>query len=228
MIVLSLPTAMSQRLSAALILGALTIHQCSGSSVVPVFTAGTSGYACFRVPGAVRSPSGDLLVFAEARRTSCADQAPKDVALSRSSDGGKTWSSPTRIVGDGLGNTTYRNPYPVFSAEGDLVVQFVNSTSELWESLQVVSTDDGRTWGAITSNAGGLGSWNGVLGGPGAAILLGSSSPGSSFKGRLLGCGASRYDPAFFTTASTSFFSDNGCVSHIWRSCRGCVALHVR
>ncbi len=151
-------------------------------------------------------------MFAEARRISCSDTAPmRDVALSRSSDGGKTWSLLTRVVGDGQSNTTYRNPYPVFSANGNLILQFVNATSEVWQSQQVVSQDGGRTWGAVTSIGADLGVWDGVLGGPGAAIQLGLSSSGSRYKGRLLGCGAGRYDPGFFTPASAAFFSDDGC-----------------
>jgi hypothetical protein len=178
-------------------------------SVTPIFTAGSRGYSCFRVPAAVRGPSGDLLVFSEARRTSCGDQAPKDIALSRSIDGGKTWSPFSLVIGNGTGNTTYRNPYPVFTSNGTLVLQFVNSTLPGWESLQVLSLDEGHTWGVIDRIGTQLGEWNGLLGGPGAAILLGISAPQSPYKGRLLGCGASRYDPAFFTTASAAFFSDD-------------------
>jgi hypothetical protein len=109
----------------------------AGPEIIDIFTAGVGGYACYRVPAAVRRPSDSaLLVFVEARRPSCDDQAPKDIGLTVSGDNGTTWSAMVRVVGSGAGNTTYRNPFPVFAADGTLVLQFVNTTAA-WESMQV-------------------------------------------------------------------------------------------
>jgi sialidase-1 len=87
----------------------------------------------------------------ESRRTSCSDQAPKDVEMSRSYDGGRSWERPRVVFGDLVGNTTYRNPYltVVTNSAGQeaIVLQFVNSTvAEPWITFQMTSTDAGNTW----------------------------------------------------------------------------------
>ena len=63
-----------------------------------IFIAKTFDHFCYRVPNVVRAPSGNLLVFVEARGPSCDDQAPKDIMMSRSSDEGITWSEPEMVI----------------------------------------------------------------------------------------------------------------------------------
>ena len=48
-----------------------------------IFFAGQYGYDCHRVPAAIKTSNGHILVFVESRRTSCNDQAPKDVNMRR-------------------------------------------------------------------------------------------------------------------------------------------------
>jgi sialidase-1 len=164
---------------------------------IDLFTPTQGGpYACYRVPGVARSPTtGHILVFVEARIPSCDDQAPKDVLLTVSQDDGATWSPPTRVLGDHTGNLTFRNPTPVFDANGTVVLQAVNSTLEDWVSLQLTSNDEGVTWSSPVSVSSELGSWNGALAGPGNALLLGTASPSSQFKGRMVYCGTTGYQP---------------------------------
>jgi len=47
---------------------------------VNIFEQDTLGYKCFRVPGVLKTRQS-LLVFVESRRSSCGDQAPKDITL---------------------------------------------------------------------------------------------------------------------------------------------------
>lgn len=156
-------------------------------SIVDILTP-NGDYYCFRVPGAVRSPSGALLVFAEARIPSCDDQAPKDVVITTSTDGGQSWSPVQRVFGNhGAGNSTFRNPTPVFTADGTLLLQFVNSTTYEWNTLQISSVDDGQTWSAPVSVGAQLGQWDGSLAGPGAGITL--TTAASPAPGRSLYCG---------------------------------------
>ena len=66
---------------------------------VDVFVGHTAGswgttYFCFRVPSAVRMPSGEIVVFVESRIGSCGDQAPKDVTMKVSTDGGAQTPQP--------------------------------------------------------------------------------------------------------------------------------------
>src|SRR5690242_20343327 len=58
-----------------------------------LFSKGTDGYECFRIPALIRATDGSLLAFAEARKTLpggswCADAAPIDTVVRRSTDGG--------------------------------------------------------------------------------------------------------------------------------------------
>ncbi|MFI5611825.1 hypothetical protein [Amycolatopsis sp. NPDC051903] len=71
-----------------------------------VFQANTGGYDCFRIPAVVTAHNGDLLAFAEGRRTGpdCLDAGDVDVVLKRSQDGGTTWSAPIIAV-HGYGDT---------------------------------------------------------------------------------------------------------------------------
>ncbi|EGD82935.1 hypothetical protein PTSG_03568 [Salpingoeca rosetta] len=142
-----------------------------------VFRAGEASYSCFRVP-TIATVDGAMLVFAEARRTSCADQSPKDIVYKRSHDNGTTWSELARLVGNHKGNHTYRNPYAtVVSQPGSaacatkLVVGFVNSTlPEPWINQHRWSCNGGKTWSSIERVN--LAPWEGVLAGPGTGIQL--------------------------------------------------------
>lgn len=58
----------------ATVLGLLS--QMSIAAQVDIFHASTHGYSCFRVPSFIQAHD-KLLVFVEARITSCADQAVK-------------------------------------------------------------------------------------------------------------------------------------------------------
>jgi sialidase-1 len=162
---------------------------------VSIFVAGTLNHTCYRVPNAVRAPSGALLVFVEARGPSCDDQAPKDVMLSRSLDNGATWSPPEVVLPGWYldGKLTFRNPYPVFTAAGLLLLQVSNTTLAPWFSLQLTSTDEGVSWSPPAPLAPSLGPFDGVLNGPGSGLLL-TQAPHA---GRLLTCGTTVYDTAF-------------------------------
>ena len=173
----------------------------------PIFIAGAHGYACFRIPSAVQAPSGALLVFAEAR-AACNDNSPlNDVVLSRSADSGVAWSAPA-VVFPGFGRFDFRNPTAVFARSGALLLQFVNATREPWRTLQMVSQDEGATWGPPVDPA--LGAADGLLPGPANGLLL--SSGASPAPGRLLMCGTNFYDATRPRTAPPGarvWFSDD-------------------
>ena len=159
-------------------------------TLVPVFTAGTHGHACYRVPSAIQAPSGALLVFVEARGASCQDNTPKDVMLARSADGGASWSPPRMVLAGFAAGQTYRNPTAVIARSGALVLQFVNSTRDPWRSLQMVSLDEGATWGPPLDPQ--LGAADSFLAGPANGLRL---SARSAAPGRLLLCGTHIDDP---------------------------------
>lgn len=171
-----------------------------------IFAANTHGYVCFRIPSAVRAPSGALLVFAEAR-SDCADGSPlNDVVIARSLDNGTTWSAPA-VVFSGFGRFDFRNPTAVFSASGTLLLQFVNATAGPWRTLQLASRDEGVSWGPPRDP--GLGVADSFLPGPANGLLLSAKSPAP---GRVLMCGTNRYDPTRAPAAPTgarAWYSDD-------------------
>jgi sialidase-1 len=199
----------------------LFVFLISASADVPftdIFTSHVNGHFCYRVPNVVRAPSGTILVFVEARGSSCDDQAPKDVMMSRSHDEGATWSSPEMVIpGFALGGSlTFRNPYPVFTANGTLVLQAANTTITPWFSLQLTSMDEGLTWSLPTPLTHFLGPFDGILNGPGSGLML-TQAP---YTGRLLTCGTTAYKNfAGPNAAVVTYSTDEGVswtISYVW------------
>ncbi len=60
--------------------------------------ANTGGYAHYRIPGLVVTKKGCLLAYCEARKTTKSDWGTIDVLMRRSTDGGKTWEPPRKIM----------------------------------------------------------------------------------------------------------------------------------
>lgn len=193
---------------------------------VDIFTAGSTApwgteYACFRVPTAVRTADGSLVVLCESRIGSCNDQAPKDVTMRRSTDGGRTWSELSLVVGPRehrpstatAPDFTARNPYASVLPNGSIVVDFVNSTdSHNCSNWQISSHDHGVTWGPATRKD--FGRWEGVLMGPGAGIVLGRHAPHSRYAGRLVVCGATGYVGGMPMALPIYTSDDNGATYH--------------
>ncbi|GAB4036234.1 sialidase family protein [Spirosoma gilvum] len=124
-----------------------------------VFRNGEGGYTCYRIPAIVKAPSGELLAFAEGRKTDCGDFGDVDIVLRTSHDNGKTWN-PLRVVAD-YGLAQAGNPAPVFDQtdsrfpKGRLFLVYNTGTAsekdvrngkairEVWYKT---STDGGQTW----------------------------------------------------------------------------------
>ncbi len=127
---------------------------------VTVFRAGDQGYHTFRIPAVVRTPKGDLLAFAEARRHASADAGDIDLVSRRSGDGGRTWSA-LQVVGDD-GADTFGNPCAVVDHATGTIWLFVIRTTGSDKEQAIIegrsrslpkpwvlsSTDDGHTWSA--------------------------------------------------------------------------------
>lgn len=170
----------------------------SGQTGEPVslFTAGDSGYACFRIPAIVITGKGTLLAFAEARKKGCSDTGDIDLVLRRSDDRGKTWS-PLLVVWDD-GDNVAGNPAPVIDREtgtiwllstwnhgSDHESQIIDGKSSDTRRIFVLkSVDDGRNWSPakeITSSVK-LPGWTWYATGPVHGIQL-RSKP---YRGRLM------------------------------------------
>ena len=127
---------------------------------VHVFEAETGGYAHYRVPAIVVSPSGTVMVFTEARASASGDWGPQDILMRRSRDQGRTWDGPRKIVeldgppveneaalAQGLaerGVTTYNNIVPIADREEDIVHFLFCSAYK--RAYYMRTADDGDTF----------------------------------------------------------------------------------
>lgn len=127
---------------------------------VHIFEAEKGGYAHYRVPAIVVSPSGTVMVVTEARASERGDWGLQDILMVRSKDGGRTWDEPRKIVAlegepeqneaalaQGLaepGVTTYNNIVPIVDAEQN-VVHFL-FCSAYKRAYYMRSADDGDTF----------------------------------------------------------------------------------
>ena len=123
-----------------------------------IYKSGEGGYYCFRIPALIRTKSGTLLAFAEARKNNCGDEGDIDLVVKRSSDKGLTWSALS-IVWDDAANTC-GNPAPVVDERDgkihllmtwnlgtDDISTINNGTSaDTRRVYKTASTDDGKTW----------------------------------------------------------------------------------
>ncbi len=112
-----------------------------------VFRGGQRGYHTVRIPAVAVSPGGAVLVFAEGRKDSPADDGDIDLILRRSTDGGQTWSAIQVVHSFGRAEgveATTGNPCPIVDRQaGKVVLLFCRDNATAWCT---VSDDDGRTW----------------------------------------------------------------------------------
>lgn len=118
-----------------------------------VFRAGQGGVHTYRIPATVRSPKGTLLVFCEARKLAQNDASPTDMVLSRSEDGGVTWSAPQALV-KGQGTDAIMNPVAVVDGTTGTVFLVCCNTNRTERGqhrrhILLSSRDDGRTWAEV-------------------------------------------------------------------------------
>ncbi|MEU7804517.1 LamG-like jellyroll fold domain-containing protein [Micromonospora arborensis] len=122
-----------------------------------LFRTATAGYGCFRIPALVRTKTGSLLAFAEARKSpSCADRGDIDLVSRRSTNGGRSWG-PIQVVLAGKDSEphapfTRGNPAPVVDEITGrvLLVTTSNEATPTGQRLPWIqhSDDDGVTWSA--------------------------------------------------------------------------------
>ena len=136
-----------------------------------LFCAG--GYERVRIPGIAAFDNGDMLCCCECRQKG-GDWAVIDIGVSRSVDGGKTWS-PTRVLVSGNGKNTMNNPCLI--ARGNTLHFFY---CENYRRLfHMKSTDAGVTFAppedltpAVTAVTSGVLFWSAFAVGPGHGIAL--------------------------------------------------------
>lgn len=114
----------------------------------------------FRIPAIVVTPKGTIIAASDIRRNSAHDQTLIDNGISRSTDGGKTWTQKVVMVNSGVSNLSRVMDSTMLSVKnGDVYILCGawDSNRDNWESTTVTpdpdwkvrlakSTDDGITW----------------------------------------------------------------------------------
>lgn len=106
-----------------------------------IFEGGKGGYVTYRIPALVMTTKGTLLAFCAARKD-FGDWSDIDIALRRSTDGGKTWDAP-RIIAD-AGTGTADNPVPIVDRRTG-AIHFLYQVNYA-HVYYVRSDDDGATF----------------------------------------------------------------------------------
>jgi len=191
--------------------------------LTPIFANGTEGYTCFRIPAIVRTQSGTLLAFAEARRDGCGDFGNVRVVMRRSRNGGKTWGLLETVAENGKLQADNAAPvvdtmdpryprgriflvYTTGDAPESMVMQG-KGTRRVWYRT---SADDGATWAApveITESVKAA-SWRAFATGPGHALQL---TEGAHAGRIVVAAYHSQGDPkpGGLSYAASTFFSDD-------------------
>lgn len=94
---------------------------------VTIFEANTAGYKGYRIPALVVTKQGTLLAFCAARKE-LGDWSDIDIAMRRSTDGGRTWE-PMRIVA-GRDSMTVDNPVPIVDRNGRVMLNIRSEGTE--------------------------------------------------------------------------------------------------
>lgn len=95
-----------------------------------------------RIPALVVTSKGSLLAFCEARVGTAGDWADMDLLMRRSTDKGKTWSTP-QVVSKRMAEQPNGNPTPIVDADGTVHLVFQRDYASAWYTR---STDDGLSW----------------------------------------------------------------------------------
>jgi sialidase-1 len=152
----SLALVLTLVVSAALAAAAPAVDQ------TDVYISGQDGYHTYRIPAIVRAANGQLLAFAEGRKSAGGDAGNIDILLKRSADGGRTWSAQQVVWDDST--HTCGNPCPVVDPatgtvwlllthnlgtdhENAIVTKKAQGTRTVWVTH---SRDHGATWAAPT------------------------------------------------------------------------------
>jgi sialidase-1 len=106
-----------------------------------IFTGRAGGYEGYRIPALVMTTKGTLLAFCAARK-GLGDWDDIDIAMRRSTDGGKTWE-PQKIVAD-RGGMVADNPSPIVDkVTGAVHFLYQVNYAQLY---YMRSDDDGKTF----------------------------------------------------------------------------------
>jgi len=145
-----------------------------------VFVDGTPDHVCYRIPAIVQTTEGTLVAFAEARHYGCGDSNTREIATTRSTDGGLTWSPVQWAATPPTSAGNVGNPMPFALNDGTVALAFVYRNKKGGGAGDgngiVFSHDDGITWSDMRDISSGFGTVAGTMPGPGAGVVLKGSN----------------------------------------------------
>ncbi len=128
-------------------------HAGSGQTLhkTPVWKQGDDGIFAFFVYGLTVTQKGSILVFAEARISSSADDGPHHIVMRRSTDKGKSFSA-SRILVESRDGESWANPTAVQDRKTKQVFLFyaLNEKNVGSRLFYICSKDDGLNWSQPT------------------------------------------------------------------------------
>lgn len=131
------------------------------AAAVTVFASGEDGFHTYRIPALIRTSKGNLVAFAEARKSE-ADAAENTIVTKISVDGGTTWGKMVICQSPATGGLggSFNNPCVVENRPGRLVLHFQHYPKGMHEydveagfegpkavrGFQTESRDGGQSW----------------------------------------------------------------------------------
>lgn len=219
-----------KKLTSSIVIALLTLSSCVNKSAmqdsvrIPLYEMEEAGSKYYRIPALTQAADGALVAIADKRGDALGD-LPNIISIvsKRSTDGGKTWSDMSIVAqGDTIAKCGYGDAVVIADEKRGNLVAVYSGNNGLWQSNEEslirtytsISTDNGKTWGAVTDitdqvygGVYGEGTRYGLFTGSGSGVQL----KHGKHAGRIMLVVAARNDATWGGTMSNyAIYSDDG------------------
>ncbi|MBQ8770643.1 MAG: exo-alpha-sialidase [Bacteroides sp.] len=219
-----------KKLTSSIVIALLTLSSCVNKSAmqdpvrIPLYEMEEAGSKYYRIPALTQAVDGALVAIADKRGDALGD-LPNIISIvsKRSTDGGKTWSDMSIVAqGDTVAKCGYGDAVVIADEKRGNLVAVYSGNNGLWQSNEEslirtytsISTDNGKTWGAVTDitdqvygGVYGEGTRYGLFTGSGSGVQL----KHGKHAGRIMLVVAARNDATWGGTMSNyAIYSDDG------------------
>lgn len=219
-----------KKLTSSIVIALLTLSSCVNKSAmqdpvrIPLYEMEEAGSKYYRIPALTQAADGALVAIADKRGDALGD-LPNIISIvsKRSTDGGKTWSDMSIVAqGDTVAKCGYGDAVVIADEKRGNLVAVYSGNNGLWQSNEEslirtytsISTDNGKTWGALTDitdqvygGVYGEGTRYGLFTGSGSGVQL----KHGKHAGRIMLVVAARNDATWGGTMSNyAIYSDDG------------------
>ena len=219
-----------KKLTSSIVIALLTLSSCVNKSAmqdpvrIPLYEMEEAGSKYYRIPALTQAADGALVAIADKRGNALGD-LPNIISIvsKRSTDGGKTWSDMSIVAqGDTVAKCGYGDAVVIADEKRGNLVAVYSGNNGLWQSNEEslirtytsISTDNGKTWGAVTDitdqvygGVYGEGTRYGLFTGSGSGVQL----KHGKHAGRIMLVVAARNDATWGGTMSNyAIYSDDG------------------